>query len=80
MIHATGLYRATPDESFDNIDTYQERIDGRAIVTSDENGTLLIRQEFAEMLVTLPCLLQEVSRRLNLLEGTGRRRRVGSGS
>ena len=43
MIHATGLYRATPGESFDDLDTYQDRIADRTAVTTDGNGELLIQ-------------------------------------
>lgn len=68
MLHATGLYRTTPGETFDDLETYQDRIDDRTIVVTDDNGSLLIKKEFAELLATLPNFLQMASRRLNRLE------------
>lgn len=67
MIHATGLYRVTAGESLDDIDTFQDRIAERTAVTIDSNGGLVIRKEFAELLATLPYLLQEASRRFGVL-------------
>jgi hypothetical protein len=80
MIHAAGLYRAIPGESFDDLDTYQDQIAERAVVTIDGNGELLVRNEFAELMGTLPVFLQEASRRLNRIDRHLGRRHAGCAS
>jgi hypothetical protein len=77
MIRATGLYRATPGEVFEDLDTYADQIANRTAVTTDGNGALLIRKEFAELLGTLPNVLQEVADRLGLLADRNARRLAG---
>jgi hypothetical protein len=67
MIHATGLYRAAAGESFDDIDTYQDRMAERTAIAIDGNGGLLVTKEFAGLLATLPKFLQEASRRIERL-------------
>ena len=70
MLHATGLYHAVNGEMFDDIDTFQERIAERTAVVGDGVGGVLVRQEFAEVLATMPLFLQEVSERFeDILSG-----------
>lgn len=67
MIHATGLYRAMPGESLDDLDTYEDQVADRTIITTDKNGGLLVENEFAELLGTLPAFLQAAVNRLRSL-------------
>jgi hypothetical protein len=68
MIHASGLFRAVPGESLDDLDSYQDRITDRMLVATDGNGGLVVRKEFAELVATLPVFMQEASKRIRRLD------------
>lgn len=63
MIHAAGLYRAADGETFDDIDTFQEKISERMAVVGDDGRGVLVRKEFSELLAIMPAFLQEISER-----------------